>query len=262
MPDIFKLASFDLARQHGQPRMFAFQGLHPGHFIGAHHRFAVLAQFGSFLINRIDVFHFFIKPFIWLRGQPVADQVWLDPPFFNSRAACRAEIVSTMPRCIISSAISRLVHWLIGRPAFSGFSHAIATIWQVCSAVIRAWPSWTWDDRLSRSLTSRVRSAGPLATRASACATCAAVSTLAPELAGDLPRSFFLPRLPSIDAGSSSPSVAACCVGAPALPTRFARFLAQSSTQLACGPSCISSYPLLFPFFLPFYHIGICASVY
>ena len=43
-----------------------------------------------------------------------------------------------MPRFLISSAISRLVHWLIGRPESSGFSQAIASIWQRWSAVIRA----------------------------------------------------------------------------------------------------------------------------
>jgi hypothetical protein len=57
---------------------------------------------------------------------------------FKSLAACLGEMVSTIFRLIISSAISRLVHWLIGRPDFSGGSHANASSWQRWSAVIRA----------------------------------------------------------------------------------------------------------------------------
>jgi hypothetical protein len=34
-----------------------------------------------------------------------------------------------------SSAISRWLHWLIGRPLSDGFSQVIATIAQICSAV-------------------------------------------------------------------------------------------------------------------------------
>lgn len=59
---------------------------------------------------------------------------------FKSLAACLTEIWSTMFRAIISSAISRPVHWLIGRPDFSGASHASASIWQRCSALIRTGP--------------------------------------------------------------------------------------------------------------------------
>ncbi len=59
---------------------------------------------------------------------------------FKSLAACLGEILSTMLRAIISSAISRPVHWLIGRPDFSGASHASASSWQRWSAVIRAGP--------------------------------------------------------------------------------------------------------------------------
>ena len=59
---------------------------------------------------------------------------------FKSLAACLGEIVSTILRAIISSAISRPVHWLIGRPDFSGDSQANASSWQRWSAVIRAGP--------------------------------------------------------------------------------------------------------------------------
>jgi len=42
-----------------------------------------------------------------------------------------------MPRFTISSAISRPVHWLMGRPACSGASPAICSIWQSWSALNR-----------------------------------------------------------------------------------------------------------------------------
>lgn len=59
---------------------------------------------------------------------------------FKSLAACLGEIVSTILRAIISSAISRPVHWLIGRPDFSGDSQANISSWQRWSAVIRTGP--------------------------------------------------------------------------------------------------------------------------
>jgi hypothetical protein len=59
---------------------------------------------------------------------------------FKSLAACLGEIVSTIWRAIISSAISRPVHWLIGRPDCSGASQANASSWQRWSAVIRGGP--------------------------------------------------------------------------------------------------------------------------
>ena len=59
---------------------------------------------------------------------------------FKSLAACLGEILSTMLRAIISSAISRPVHWLIGRPDLSGASHANASSWQRWCAVICAGP--------------------------------------------------------------------------------------------------------------------------
>jgi hypothetical protein len=60
--------------------------------------------------------------------------VWLEIPFFNRRAACRGEICFTMPRAMTSSAISRPVHWLMGRSL--GWSQANASIRQICSALI------------------------------------------------------------------------------------------------------------------------------
>lgn len=139
MPNVFKLPALDLARRQRQTRMFSFQGLNAGHFIGAQHGFALFRQFWSLFIQRIDVIHLFIKPFVFffVRCQPIPDQVRLEAPFLSSREACRVEMVSTIPRFISSSAISRPVHWLIGRPAFSGFSQAICSIWQIWSAVRR-----------------------------------------------------------------------------------------------------------------------------
>src|SRR5512143_1646388 len=62
------------------------------------------------------------------RGQPIAPAVRLLGPLFKSRAAWRSEISETMPRRLISAAISRPVHWLMGRPERSGASQASATI--------------------------------------------------------------------------------------------------------------------------------------
>ncbi len=43
-----------------------------------------------------------------------------------------------MPRFIASSASSCWLQWVTGRPLPDGGSQASATIWQICSAVIRA----------------------------------------------------------------------------------------------------------------------------
>jgi len=42
-----------------------------------------------------------------------------------------------MPRLVTSSAISRCVQWVMGRPDWLGASQAMATMAQTCSAVIR-----------------------------------------------------------------------------------------------------------------------------
>src|SRR4029434_8591113 len=92
---------------------------------------------GGHLTQRTDVAHLGIELRVRCGGEPIPDQVWLQRPFFNSRAAWRGEICATIPRLRISSAISRLVHWLMGRPEVLGASQARATIWHTCSAVIR-----------------------------------------------------------------------------------------------------------------------------
>src|SRR5215470_18189137 len=57
---------------------------------------------------------------------------------FKSLAAWRGEIVATICCWMTSAAISRPLHWLMGRPYFSGASHANASSWQRWSAVILA----------------------------------------------------------------------------------------------------------------------------
>src|SRR6266699_3866977 len=134
MADIFKLTPLDFARNQRQTGMFAFECLDPGQFIRTEGSFALLSQAGSLFIQPTHAFDRFLPLWIVRWRQPVADQVRLEIPFFNNRAAWRGEICSTMPRAITSSAISRPVQWLIGRSL--GCSQASATIWQVCSAVI------------------------------------------------------------------------------------------------------------------------------
>ena len=46
---------------------------------------------------------------------------------------------SVIPRRTISSASSRWLHWLIGRPEPFGCSQASARIWHTCSALSRGW---------------------------------------------------------------------------------------------------------------------------
>ncbi len=46
---------------------------------------------------------------------------------------------SVIPRRTISSASSRWLHWLIGRPEPLGCSQASARIWHTCSALRRGW---------------------------------------------------------------------------------------------------------------------------
>ena len=89
---VFKRLILDSACFHGQGLMFAFQRLHPGQLVGADNRFALPGQLRRLLIQLIDVAHFFIQLFINDWCQPIANQVWLQSPFFSSRAACRGEI--------------------------------------------------------------------------------------------------------------------------------------------------------------------------
>ena len=155
MPDVLKLPPFHLPRRQGQPRMFALQCLYPGQLISAHHSFPRLDQGGSISVQVADVIDFGVKVLV-LRGfQPIAYPVRFQVPLSSSLAAWRGEIRSTMPCWMISSANSRLVHWLIGRPLWLGASHARDMIWQTCSGVIRAGAP---GRGASRNLSSRLRS--------------------------------------------------------------------------------------------------------
>lgn len=133
-----KLTTLHLPRCQRQARVFALQGLHPGQFIRAHHPFACGRQCGRLVVQGADILYFGVKLRVRCRGQPIPDQVGLQSVFFQRRAAWRGEICAPIPRKRISSAISRLVHWLIGRPAPLGASQASATMWQTCAAVLRA----------------------------------------------------------------------------------------------------------------------------
>src|SRR6266849_4260514 len=134
---VLELASLHFSGSQRQSGVLTLQGLNPGQFIRADRAFALFGQLWSLSIDLTDRPHGFFFLRVRWRSQPVADQMRLQSVFFNKRAACRGEICLTIPRVITSSAISRPVHWLIGRPAFAGASHVNAAIWQRCSVVIR-----------------------------------------------------------------------------------------------------------------------------
>jgi hypothetical protein len=62
--------------------MFAFESLHPGHFIIADDPFILLSQCGGTLIQVIDVLDFLITPFILAGCQPIADQMRFEIALF------------------------------------------------------------------------------------------------------------------------------------------------------------------------------------
>src|SRR5258708_27587283 len=101
--------------------MFAFEHLDSGQLIRTDRSFSLLSQAGCLFIQCTHCSDRFLPLGIVWRGQPVTDQVRLEIPFFNSRAAWRGEIFFTMPRTIISSAISPSVPWLT-RGFFGSFT--------------------------------------------------------------------------------------------------------------------------------------------
>src|ERR1700730_4143060 len=132
---IFELASLDLARHQRQPRRHALQRLNAGHFVDGDRAMSVIGT-GCGLVNRTDIRALAIKGGIRFRGQPVTDAMGLEVClFFKKRPTERCEIFGTRPRRMASSAISRWLHWLIGRSLSDGFSHVIATTAQICSGV-------------------------------------------------------------------------------------------------------------------------------
>src|SRR5260370_5336087 len=132
---IFEVASLDLARRQRQPRRDALQRLNAGHFVDGDRAMSVIGA-GCGLVNRTDIRALAIKGGIRFRGQPVTDAMGLEVClFFKKRPTERCEMFGTRPRRMASSAISRWVHWLIGRSLSDGFSHVIASTAQICSGV-------------------------------------------------------------------------------------------------------------------------------
>lgn len=82
MTDVFELTPFDLARLQGQTGVFAFQGLHAGHFIQAFDALALFCQGWRAVIQCIDVMDFVLKLGIMLGGEPVTVQVRFDLGLF------------------------------------------------------------------------------------------------------------------------------------------------------------------------------------
>ena len=71
---------------------------------------------GRGLVDNTDVGAFGVESRIRLRGQPVTDAMGLEVSlFFKKRPTERCEMFGTRPRRMASSAISRWLHWLIGR---------------------------------------------------------------------------------------------------------------------------------------------------
>ena len=136
MPDILELTPLHLTWRHRQAWMFALQGLYAGQLVCTHRAFPLLLSLRRRSIHLADVRHLLIKVWVLAWGQPVANSVGLQVPLFSTLRACRADICSTIPRRLISSASSRPVHWLMGRVDPSGVSQAKATILLTCSAVI------------------------------------------------------------------------------------------------------------------------------
>ena len=99
-----------MARLHRQIGKLALDGLHASQLIHADAAFSLLGTFGCLRIHLAALDDFLLALCIWYLGQPIAEAVRLQAPFFSSRAACRGEICWTIPRLITSSAISRPVH--------------------------------------------------------------------------------------------------------------------------------------------------------
>src|SRR5579864_1331683 len=132
---ILELAPLDLAGHHRQPRRDALQRLNAGHLVDRDRAVGVISAGRSF-VGLADVGALGIEGGIGLRGQPVTDAMRLEVSLFNKKPTTeRCEIRGTRPRRIASSAISRWLHWLIGRSLSDGFSQVIAITAQICSGV-------------------------------------------------------------------------------------------------------------------------------
>ena len=101
---------------------------------------------------------------IVLRRQPVLALVRPEIPPFRTRSTWRGEIVSTMPRVMTSSASSRGVQWVTGRPLSPGGSQATAMICTNCSAVkVAGAPGRLSSARTASISVDRSLADGPLA---------------------------------------------------------------------------------------------------
>jgi hypothetical protein len=135
MPPVFELSPLDLTRQHRQARRDALERLNAGHLVHRDRAVSVVGASGG-LVDLADIGALGVEGGIRLRRQPVAYAMRLEVGFFfKNRPTERCEISPTMPRRTASSAISRWLHWLIGRSLSDGFSHVIETMAQICSDV-------------------------------------------------------------------------------------------------------------------------------
>ena len=62
--------------------MFAFQGLNARHFIGTFKALPLVAEFGSLLVEPVDVADFIVKIGFIRWGEPIASQMGLDLSLF------------------------------------------------------------------------------------------------------------------------------------------------------------------------------------
>src|SRR6266480_65852 len=132
---VLELAPLDFARHHRQPWGDALQRLNAAHLVDRDRAMSGIGA-GRGPVDRADVSALGVKGGIGLRGQPVTNAMRLEVGlFFKKRPTERCEMLATRPRRIASSAISRWLHWLIGRALSSGFSQVMATTAQICSAV-------------------------------------------------------------------------------------------------------------------------------
>ena len=132
---ILELAPLDLARLHRQSRRGALQGLNAGHLVDRDRAMAVVGT-GRGVVDLADVGAFGVKGRIGFRRQPIAKAMRFEVGlFFKKRPTERCEMLGTRPRRIASSAISRWLHWLIGRSLSDGLSQVIAITAQICSGV-------------------------------------------------------------------------------------------------------------------------------
>src|SRR5713226_6283974 len=128
MPNVLEFAPQHVARLHGQVGMLALGGLHAGQLIHTDSALSLLGSLRGTCIHLTPLDNFLVPLRIGHFRQPIPEAVRLEAPFLSRRAACRGEICSTIPRAFTSSAISRPVHWLMGRPALAGASHPSAAI--------------------------------------------------------------------------------------------------------------------------------------